>query len=679
MAFMDIPTTPQMEKKPSSSSFAKSKVRVIVRVRPFLPHEATSGEQMPCVSVLDQEEEEEVAVYLKDKETSRNECYQLDSFFGQEDKNINKIFEREVRPLIPGIFHGCNGTVFAYGATGSGKTYTMQGTNDQPGIMPLAMSTILSMCERTGSRAEISYYEVYLERCYDLLEVKAKEISVWDDKDGQIHLGGLSRVPISSMPEFHDVFSRCVQRRKVAHTGLNDVSSRSHGVLVISVSTPCGDDFGDGLLGKLNLIDLAGNEDNRRTCNEGIRLQESAKINQSLFALSNVIFALNNHKSHVPYRDSKLTRILQDSLGGKSCALMVACLNPGEYQQSVHTVSLAARSRNISNFISSAHKQETPKVKVDMEAKLRAWLESKGKTKSAQRIGALNSSFVGKSSTTYSSIMKPNFNNSSVKAKVSANRIAYNAKDGKDGNVAIPFRNLFDYEDLQDYWSKTLKEESVRDNLMVSSSDETKESITYCCDNKEESKRVDEIVVMESSEESNQDDSSANVVRSSPISEKKSTLRSPLRKVLSPINTNINQPYPSEEFSFTNQPYPFLLEPKTPKTPSILTCANNRSQKMGTPLDKFNAQSSNLKNYLVQEYIDFLNAASREELLELKGIGVKIAEYIMELRETSPLKSLSDLEKIGLSLKQIHNLFRQAATGVFDNTTSSCTESLKAN
>ncbi|EXC30985.1 Kinesin-like protein KIF22 [Morus notabilis] len=126
MAFMDIPTTPQMEKKPSSSSFAKSKVRVIVRVRPFLPHEATSGEQMPCVSVLDQEEEEEVAVYLKDKETSRNECYQLDSFFGQEDKNINKIFEREVRPLIPGIFHGCNGTVFAYGATGSGKTYTMQ-------------------------------------------------------------------------------------------------------------------------------------------------------------------------------------------------------------------------------------------------------------------------------------------------------------------------------------------------------------------------------------------------------------------------------------------------------------------------------------------------------------------------------------------------------------------------
>lgn len=124
--------------------------------------------------------------------------------------------------------------------------------------MPLAMSAILSLCQRTGSKAEISYYEVYLDRCYDLLEVKAKEIAIWDDKDGQIHLGGLSRVPISSMPEFHNVFSCGVHRRKVAHTGLNDVSSRSHGVLVISVSMPCGNGSRDVVLGKLNLIDLAG-------------------------------------------------------------------------------------------------------------------------------------------------------------------------------------------------------------------------------------------------------------------------------------------------------------------------------------------------------------------------------------------------------------------------------------
>lgn len=124
--------------------------------------------------------------------------------------------------------------------------------------MPLAMSTVLSVCQKTGSKAEISYYEVYLDRCYDLLEPKAKEISVWDDKVGQIHLRGLSRVPIDSMTNFHEVFSSAIQRRKVAHTGLNDVSSRSHGVLVISVSTTCLDSSRSVVTGKLNLIDLAG-------------------------------------------------------------------------------------------------------------------------------------------------------------------------------------------------------------------------------------------------------------------------------------------------------------------------------------------------------------------------------------------------------------------------------------
>ncbi|XP_050273286.1 kinesin-like protein KIN-10B [Quercus robur] len=135
-----------------------------------------------------------------------------------------------------------------------------------------------------------------MDRCYDLLELKGKEIAVLDDKNGQIHLRGLSQVPVKSMSEFYEIFSCGIQRRKIAHTGLNDVSSRSHGVLVIAVSTPYGDGSEAVVTGKLNLIDLAGNEDNRRTCNEGIRLLESAKINQSLFALSNVIYALNNNK-----------------------------------------------------------------------------------------------------------------------------------------------------------------------------------------------------------------------------------------------------------------------------------------------------------------------------------------------------------------------------------------------
>ncbi|RVW62572.1 Kinesin-like protein KIN-10B [Vitis vinifera] len=268
------------------------------------------------------------------------------------------------------------------------------------------------------STAEMSYYEVYMDRCYDLLEVKAKEIAILDDKDGQIHLKGLYRVPI----------------------GLNDVSSRSHGVLVVSVSTPCDDGSDAVVTWKLNLIDLAGNEDNRRTCNEGIRLQERAKINQSLFVLSNVVYAFNNNKPRVPYRENKLTRILQDSLGGTSRALMVACLNPGEYQESVHTVSLAARSRHISNSVPSAQKQDTPNVKVDMEAKLRAWLESKGKTKSAERMRALGSSLMSKAPNSLSSLKKPCPCHSSTKAKAITNQGASNAKERV---LSVQHRNLF--------------------------------------------------------------------------------------------------------------------------------------------------------------------------------------------------------------------------------------------
>ncbi|KAI3994699.1 hypothetical protein MKX01_002315 [Papaver californicum] len=280
------------------------------------------------------------------------------------------------------------------------------------------MSSVLSMCEISGCSAEISYYEVYMDRCYDLLEQKTKEIFVLDDKDGEVQLRGLSTVPIRSMVEFHEVLSSVIQRRKVAHTGLNDVSSRSHGVMVIVVAKTCrnGDDSTSITTGKLNLIDLEGNEDNRRSCNEGIRIQESGKISQSLFALSNVIYVLNNNKPRVPYREIKLTRKLQDSLGGTSRSLMVAFLNPGEYQESVYTVSLAARSRHFCNYASLVQNPETPKVKVDMEEKLRAWLESKGKTKSTNRIAGLASPCASKTPIHMSSLKKQNLFQNSGKA-----------------------------------------------------------------------------------------------------------------------------------------------------------------------------------------------------------------------------------------------------------------------
>ncbi|KAJ4795876.1 Kinesin-like protein [Rhynchospora pubera] len=601
-----------------ANQISSSNVRVVLRVRPFLPSELNppsdqKTSQIPCVSILDQHSSGEVTVRLKDQFSSRNECYKLDSFFGQEGR-VGNIFEQEVSVLIPGLFQGINATVFAYGATGSGKTYTMQGTESEPGLIPLAMSAIFSMCENTKYSVQISYYEVYLDRCYDLLEPKAKEVMALDDKDGKVQLKGLFWASVKSVADFSQIYTTGLQRRKVAHTGLNDVSSRSHAVLSVVVS--------DGSSkGKLNLIDLAGNEDNRRTQNEGIRMQESAKINESLFALSNVISALNNRRPYIPYRESKLTRILQDSLGGASRALMVACLNPMSYQEAIHTVSLAARSRQITNHVGSATKQETPKTKVDMEAKLRAWLESKGKTRSIQRLdGLLSPIRQAKTPSSVSSVKAQGPLRSSLKKKVDTadregsrtkKKISFDLRTdeySKDmGKIELE-TNLSEREE-----DRGLKGKTTNGNTFVSSNSSSQFFLYYFVDGTTPCGKEN--------------------LQSDPSSPPKSPLldNSPIRKALSPISAN---------------------------------CDPDKST---TPLVKFNNQSSNLKESLVRDYLMFLNTASKEELMQIKGIGEKRAEYILEERENAPepFKSLVDLERIGLSSKQVKDLFQQAAQGIF--------------
>ncbi|URE11107.1 KISc [Musa troglodytarum] len=686
------------------NSSIPSPVRVVLRVRPFLPSEIDSnGERsIPSVNLLDSDRSvgEEVTVHLKDQWTSRSECYKLDSFFGQGDR-VGQIFQHEVSSVIPGVLRGLNATVFAYGATGSGKTYTMQGAEGEPGMIPLAISAVLSSCENTEDcSVDISFFEIYMDRCYDLLEPKAKEIIAMDDKDGRVRLKGLSWAPIRSMDEFHEVFDTGVQRRKVARTGLNDVSSRSHAVLAIAVTN-------GAVKGKLNLIDLAGNEDNRRTCNEGIRLQESAKINQSLFALSNVIYALNNNQPRIPYRESKLTRILQDSLGGTSRALMIACLNPASYQEAVHTVSLAARSRKVVNYVGQSSKKETPKLKVDMEAKLRAWLDSKGKTKSVQRMLGPCRTFVSKTPSFTIHSKKEGSICSTAKdvSKTKGRRLfdleapasasmqeSITSSDTTSKDQLLLSENLHPCEEdilarcdiRQDDSASIFKEKACQDHEQTLSnkiqlnlsqhgtpgayttSQDISIQVLPVCDETRSDHYVAEINSLKTSNLLDTPFNKENVLliptdcMGSPASiERIKEVHNSLRKVLSPLSSNTT----SISKLSDDCKNLILLDPKTPNT----NYSKDDLRLNDTPLDKFKASSANLKETLVEEYLIFLNIASKEELMQLKGIGQKRAEYILELREETPnpMKSLSDLEKIGLSSKQVHDLFRRTAREIF--------------
>ncbi|CAN6442591.1 unnamed protein product [Victoria cruziana] len=655
------------------AGLVESKVRVVVRIRPFLQSEMeSSGKKLlSCVSSVEQEDGSShgVNVHLQDQFTSRNECYRLDFFYGQ-DSEVGQIFNRDVSCLLPGVLRGHNATVFAYGATGSGKTYTMQGTDGHPGLMPLTMSSIMSMCEKHSYLVDISYYEVYLDRCYDLLEPKMKEVSVLEDKGGKIQLKGLSQIPIRSIEEFRQVFSQGTQRRKVGHTGLNDVSSRSHGILMISVSKTEG--LSTSLVGKVNLIDLAGNEDNRRSCNDGIRLQESVKINQSLFALSNVIYALNSNQARIPYRESKLTRILQDSLGGTSRALMIACLNPASYQEAVHTVSLAARSRQIVNYVPPGRKQETPREKVDMEAKLRAWLESKGKATH--------------NSTPVSSAKKTLFK--------SSGRVKLASKVTSD----LKGRKLFESQTVGFF--RETAEDGCSINFpatvqITESNKETSSSMSTvsmdCCSFSEAAEYLkddDGCKCMETTQYNKEVEVAnernfwmplATIIDQfmdkenlmSPTATMKMRAHpSPSRNILSPVNMNISGTV-LEDTPYKHQVNEVPCHPKATAVtvPEVLKHDADDDEALleGTPLDKFHAQGSSLKNSLVKGYLKFLNTASREELMGLKGIGQKRADYILNLRKQTPqpLKTLHDLEKIGMSSKQVEGMFKRAARSFF--------------
>lgn len=256
------------------------------------------------------------------------------------------------------FYSGYNGTVFAYGQTGCGKSFTMVGIEEQLGIIPRAFDHIFDYIAVTNDSKFLvhsSYLEIYNEEVRDLLgkDVK-KKLELKEHPEKGVYVSGLSLHKVHNRQELEKVMAMGSKNRSMGATLMNVDSSRSHCIFTIDIEIMTPDEGGDEKLkaGKLNLVDLAGSERQSKTGATGDRLKEATKINLSLSALGNVISALVDGKSkHIPYRDSKLTRLLQSSLGGNTKTLMIACVSPADnnYDETLSTLRYANRAKNIKN------------------------------------------------------------------------------------------------------------------------------------------------------------------------------------------------------------------------------------------------------------------------------------------------------------------------------------------
>uniref|UniRef100_A0A8C6KBC5 Kinesin family member 7 n=1 Tax=Nothobranchius furzeri TaxID=105023 RepID=A0A8C6KBC5_NOTFU len=352
-----------------------SAVQVAVRVRPLLPKEILHCHES-CITA--DPELHQV--------TLGHDRHFVSDFLFEEACCQEEVYSLSVQPLIDAFFQGFNATVFAYGQTGSGKTYTIGEANissfrdEEQGIIPRAVADVFRLLDENDLAdfsVRVSYLEVYKEEFKDLLEVEtaSKDIHIREDK-GNIVLCGVKECEVEGLDEVLSLLESGNTARHTGATQMNPNSSRSHTIFSLYMDQRRGSSRLNGtaansgpqmLSSKFHFVDLAGSERILRTGNTGERLKESIQINSGLLALGNVIGALGDPKrkgSHIPYRDSKITRILKDSLGGNSKTLMIACISPSssDFDESLNTLNYAMRARNIQNKATVNSKREPDRM-----------------------------------------------------------------------------------------------------------------------------------------------------------------------------------------------------------------------------------------------------------------------------------------------------------------------------
>ncbi|KAF7993833.1 hypothetical protein HCN44_011102 [Aphidius gifuensis] len=353
----------------SSSSRKKDKnqhIQVFVRVRPT--NHAESVGKSPTVVEVASSKDVIIRERPQDKLTKK---FTFDRVFGPSSKQVD-VYTAVVSPLLDEVLAGYNCTVFAYGQTGTGKTFTMEGIDNDPsvhwksdscaGIIPRALSHLfdeLRMLENQEYTVRVSFLELYNEELFDLLspidEPQTSKIRIYEDasRKGAIIIHGLEEVTVHNKNEVYKILEKGSERRKTSATLMNAQSSRSHTVFSITIHIKENTVEGEDLvkIGKLHLVDLAGSENVGRSGAVKRRAMEAGNINQSLLTLGRVITALVERAPHIPYRESKLTRLLQESLGGRTKTSIIATVSPAgiNLEETLSTLDYAHRAKNITN------------------------------------------------------------------------------------------------------------------------------------------------------------------------------------------------------------------------------------------------------------------------------------------------------------------------------------------
>ncbi|XP_074532967.1 kinesin heavy chain isoform X2 [Halichoeres trimaculatus] len=330
-----------------SDANAECNIKVLCRFRPLNKSEIIRGDKF--IPIFQRED----TVILGGR------SYVFDQVF-PTNATQEQVYNACAKQIVKDVLGGYNGTIFAYGQTSSGKTHTMEGNLHDPqgmGIIPRIAEDIFehifAMDENLEFHIKVSYFEIYMDKIRDLLDVTKTNLSVHEDKYRVPYVKGCTERFVTSPEEVMDVIDEGKANRHVAVTNMNEHSSRSHSIFLINIKQE-NVETEQKLCGKLYLVDLAGSEKVSKTGAEGAVLDEAKNINKSLSALGNVISALaEGTKSHVPYRDSKMTRILQDSLGGNCRTTMFICCSPSSYNdtETKSTLMFGQRAKTIRNTV----------------------------------------------------------------------------------------------------------------------------------------------------------------------------------------------------------------------------------------------------------------------------------------------------------------------------------------